>query len=81
MNRTPDSGAEISAIGTTMTRRMGVDRSSIIPATQRLYGADGPELRCAGTLECVLRLVTSPVTAAVSVGMGALCCPGPTALP
>ena len=64
---TPDTGAEISAMGAHQAKLIGVDLSALAHPPERITGADGRELRCSGSLKCRMKLGDVAATVIVCV--------------
>ena len=72
---TPDTGAEISAMGIRQARSLGADLSALDRPPERILGADGHELQCSGSLQCQMKLgeVIASITVCIIPAMdGAL---------
>lgn len=72
---TPDTGAEISAMGSRQARCLNADMSALARPPERILGADGHELHCSGSLQCQMKLgnlVTSITVCIIPAMDGAL---------
>ena len=64
---TPDTGAEVSVIGTKEAQQVGIDVTQLAQPANRLLAAGGHQLQCAGTIQCTLTLGRRQTLATVTV--------------
>ena len=64
---TPDTGAEVSVIGSREAERIGIDTANLTQPSDRLLAAGGHQLKCAGSLECTLTMGQRQTSTTVTV--------------
>ena len=67
---TPDTGAEVSVIGSREAERIGVDTSQLTRPADRLLAAGGHQLKCAGSFQCTLTMGQRQTSTTVTVISG-----------
>ena len=56
LEATPDTGAEMSVIGTEQAQKLGANVDNLKPSSHKLYAADRKKLTCLGVIPVTLKL-------------------------